>query len=221
VWTPCPAGRRPVGGALAPVADHRLGIWGLTDRVSVFHAWPVWGLAGKGWDHVSGKRCSRLDLHGCNPGPGYAARDLNTQGTKLAYGSLRLRDGVRAAPSSSQVVSRIFSAPPLWAPARVIPGRTLLEGEGRVGYRASSQLQSTPPFRLKRLPGVPVPVPLLRLVRRKDSQASPSPLGGLAGKPALTAQGRIRTLRTGPPTGASALDPAGYGGDRGEQWNAA
>lgn len=196
-----PSRKAPRGGALAPVADHRLGIWGLTDRVSVFHAWPVWGLAGKGWDHVSGKSCSGLDLLGCDPGPGYVARDLNTRGTELAYRSLRLRDGVRAAPSSSRLMPRMLGVPPLCAPARVIPGRTLLEGEGRVGYRASPQLQSTPLFRLQRLPEVPVPVPLLRPVRRKDPQASPSPVGGLAGKPALTAQGRIRTLRTGLPTG--------------------
>lgn len=124
------------------------------------HAWPVGGLAGKGWDHVSEKRCSGLDLLGCDPGPGYAARDVNTRESDVAYGSLRLRDGVRAAPSSSQVVSRILGAPPLWAPARVIPGRTLLEGEGRVGYRASPQLQRTSLFGRWGLPGVPVPVPL-------------------------------------------------------------
>jgi hypothetical protein len=210
-----------VGGALAPVADHRLGIWGLTDRVSVFHAWPVWGLAGKGWDHVSGKRCSGLDLLGCDPGPGYAARDLNTRGTELAYRSLRLRDGVRAAPSSSRLMPRMLGVPPLCAPARVIPGRTLLEGEGRVGYRASPQLQSTPLFRLQRLPGVPVPVPLLRLVRRKDSQASRSPLGGVGSR--VSADGSAGGFA---PSGqgrqpAVALDPAGYDADRGERWNAA
>ena len=50
-------------------------------------------------------------------------------------------------------------APPLRAPARVIPGRTLVEGEGRVGYRASPQLQSTPLFRRRWLSAVPIPVP--------------------------------------------------------------
>ena len=54
---------------------------------------------------------------------------------------------------------RIVGAPPLCTPARVIPGRTLLEGEGRVGDRASPQLQNTPFFRLQWPVGVPVPVP--------------------------------------------------------------
>jgi hypothetical protein len=50
-------------------------------------------------------------------------------------------------------------APPRCAPARVIPGRTLLEGEGRVGSRASPQVQSTPSGGWWGLFGVPVPVP--------------------------------------------------------------
>ena len=49
-------------------------------------------------------------------------------------------------------------APPLCAQARGIPGRTLLEGEGRIGYRASPQLQSRPLFRRRWLSAVPVPV---------------------------------------------------------------
>ena len=39
------------------------------------------------------------------------------------------------------------------------PGRTLLEGEGRVGYRASPQVQSTPSGPWWRLADGPVPVP--------------------------------------------------------------
>ena len=50
-------------------------------------------------------------------------------------------------------------APPLRAPARVILGRTLLEGEGRVGYRATPQLQSTPFLWWRWLSAVPIPVP--------------------------------------------------------------
>jgi hypothetical protein len=38
-------------------------------------------------------------------------------------------------------------------------GRTLLEGEGRVGYRASPQVQSTPSGLLWRLADGPIPVP--------------------------------------------------------------
>ncbi len=41
----------------------------------------------------------------------------------------------------------------------MFPGRTLLEGEGRVGYRASPQLQSRPSACWWRLQEVPVPVP--------------------------------------------------------------
>jgi hypothetical protein len=141
---------------LAPVADHHLGIWGLTGRVSVIHAWPVWGLAGKEWDHVSGKRCSGLGLPGCDPLPGYAARDLNTRDSELAYGSLQLRDGVRAAPSSSRLMPRMLGGPPFCAPTRVIPGRTLLEGGVRAGSQASPQLQITPSGSPWRLGGVPV-----------------------------------------------------------------
>jgi hypothetical protein len=52
-------------------------------------------------DHVSEKRCSGLDPLGCDLGPGYAAWCFNTRETELASRSLRLRDDVRAAPSSS------------------------------------------------------------------------------------------------------------------------
>jgi hypothetical protein len=130
----------------------RVGCLGFTHGLS--GAWQV-----RTGDHVWEKRCSGLDLLGCDPGSGYAARDFNTRETELAYRSLPLRDGVRAAPSSSPVVCRIVGAPPLCAPARVIPGRTLWEGEGRVGSRASPQLQSTPSGRWWRLLGGPVPVP--------------------------------------------------------------
>jgi hypothetical protein len=45
------------------------------------------------------------------------------------------------------------------APAQVLTGRTLWEGEERVGSRASPQLQSTPLFEWRWPAGVPVPVP--------------------------------------------------------------
>jgi hypothetical protein len=85
-----------------------------------------------------------LDLLGCDHGSGYTAQGFNMRETGVAYGSLRLRDGIRATPSGSQLLCRIVGAPPLCAPARVFPGRTLLEGEGRVGSRASPQSQITP-----------------------------------------------------------------------------
>ena len=89
-----PTERRPVGGALAPVA-----------AVTSSHQ----GLPVKG-DHVWEKRCSGLDLLGCDPG---------------------------------------FGA----------PGRTLVKGEGRVGSRASPQVQSTSFFSWRWPAAVPVPVP--------------------------------------------------------------
>ncbi len=77
----------------------------------------------------------------------------------MAYCSVRLRADVHAAPARSLEWWVHPIAPPLCAPARVIPGRTLLEGEGRVGYRASPQVQSTPLFRRQWLSAVPIPVP--------------------------------------------------------------
>jgi len=65
----------------------------------VVHGWPVWGLAGKETDHVWEKRCSGLDLLGCDPGPGYAAQDFNTRDSELAYGSLQHLTGVLATPA--------------------------------------------------------------------------------------------------------------------------
>ncbi len=91
---------------------------------------------GRKGDHVWEKRCSGLDLLGCDPGSGYAALRFNTRESEVACGSLLLRDDARATSPSSPVVCRIVGAPPLCAPARVIPGRTLWEGEGRVGSRA-------------------------------------------------------------------------------------
>lgn len=132
------------------------GIKARSGRVSVVQAWPAYccaeafglGLAGKEWhgDHVGEKRCSGLDLLGCEPRPGYAARGINRRESAVAYGSLRLRDGVRAMSSSSRWWLRMLGAPPRTAPARVIPGLTLWESEGWVGSRISPQLQRTSLF---------------------------------------------------------------------------
>jgi hypothetical protein len=154
-----PTGRRPVRGALAPVAavsssHQELPVGCLWFTRCLSGAWQ-----GRNGDHVWEKRCSGLDLLGCDPGSGYAALDVRTRESEVACGSLLLRDDARATSPSSPVVCRIVGAPPLCAPARVIPGRTLLEGEGRVGSRASPQLQSTPFFRWQWPAGVPVPVP--------------------------------------------------------------
>jgi hypothetical protein len=136
-----------VGGALAPVAAVTSSHQGLPVGCLWFTHDLSGAWQGRKGDHVWEKRCSGLDLLGCDPGPGYVARGFNTRETELASRSLLLRDDVRAASPSSPVVCRIVGAPPLCAPARVLPGRTLVEGEGRVGFRASPQLQSTPLFR--------------------------------------------------------------------------
>jgi hypothetical protein len=128
------------------------GVCGFTHDLS--GAWQ-----GRNGNHVWEKRCSGLDLLGCDPGSGYAARGFNTRETELAYRSPRLRDDARVASPSSPCVCRIVGAPPLCTPARVIPGRTLLEGGTWVGYRASPQVQGTPFFRWWWPAGVPVPVP--------------------------------------------------------------
>jgi len=154
-----PTGRRPVGGALAPVAAVTSSHQGLPVGCLCFTHDLSGAWQERNGDHVSGKRCSRLDLLGCDPGSGYAARGFNTRETELAYRSLLLRDDARAASSSSPVVCRIVGAPPFCAPARMFPGRTLLEGEGRVGSRASPQLQRTPLFSWRWPAGVPVSVP--------------------------------------------------------------
>ncbi len=171
-----PTGRRPVGGALAPAWDHRPGIWGsIGSGVLVF----TLGLSGawqerKG-DHVSGKRCSRLDLPGCDPGSGTAARGVNTRETELASRSLLLRDDVRAASPSSPVLCRIVDAPPSCAPARVF-----LAG---LSWKAGSGLAPGPPLKFKvRLfsaGGGPLECRFpyhQKPSQRNDSHATPSPL---------------------------------------------
>ena len=119
------------------------------------------GPGRQGKEITSGRRDARgLTFSVVIPARGYATQGVRTRETELATRSLRLRDDARAASPSSPVVCRIVGAPPLCAPARVLPGRTLLEGECRVGSRASPQLQSTPLFGWRWAAGVPVPVPL-------------------------------------------------------------
>jgi hypothetical protein len=170
-----PTGRRPARGALAPVAavtsSHQglpVGCLWFTRRLS--GPWQ-----GRKGDHVWEKRCSGLDLLGCDPGSGTAARELRTREIELAYRSLQLRDDARAAPSRSPVVCRFVGVPPLRAPARVIPGRTLLEGEGWVG--------SLPPLNFNVRPcsnrggRLECLFPYLQKPsQRNASQACPSPL---------------------------------------------
>jgi len=157
---PGPTARRPGWGRLSTgrgsppwhLGPDPIGCLSFTHRLS--GAWQV-----REEDHVWEKRCSELDLLSCDQRSGYAARDFKTRETGVAYDSLRLRDGVRATPSSSPLVCRIVGAPPLGAPARVFPGRTLWEGEGRVGSRTSPQLQITPFVPGLEPAWVPVPVP--------------------------------------------------------------
>ena len=146
-------------GALAPVAAATSSHQGLPIGCLWFTHALSGAWQGRNGNHVWEKRCSGLGLLGCDPGSGTAARGFNRRQTELAYRSLRLRDDVRAASPSSPCVCRIDGAPPLGAPARAFPGRTLLEGEGRVGSRASPQRQSTPLFSWRSPAAVPVPVP--------------------------------------------------------------
>jgi hypothetical protein len=139
-----PTKKAPRGGALAPVAAVTSSHQGLPVGCLWFTHDLSGAWQGRNGNHVWEKRCSGLDLLGCDPGSGYATRGFNTRETKLAYRSLRLRDDARAASPRSPVVCRIVGAPPLCAPARVIPGRTLVEEEVRVGSRASPQVQITP-----------------------------------------------------------------------------
>ena len=149
-----PWGRRPVGGALAPVADHRLGIWGLV-RSGVWNSrMACLGLAGK-----EGITLERRDARGLTFSAATPARvmqpGISKRGKQNWHMAQPLRDGVRAAPS------RILQSPitpPLRPPARAIPGRTLLEGKAQVGSRASPQLQGTSPGSRWGLLAVPVPV---------------------------------------------------------------
>jgi hypothetical protein len=101
-WRAEAAKGAPCRGALAPVAA----VTSSHQALPVGCLWFTHGLSGawqerKG-DHVWEKRCSGLDLLGCDPGSGYAAQDLRTRETEVAYCSVRLRDGVRAAPSRSR-----------------------------------------------------------------------------------------------------------------------
>ena len=158
-------------GALAPVARFTAGISRSTwSGVWWNHDSPVWGLAGKENDHGSGERCSGLDLISGDRGPGYAARGINNRGIRSGVSLLRLRGDVLATSPSSPWVSRISSAPPLCAPARVIPGRTLLGV--KVGFAPVPSLN----FKLRRLAlsdeCLEVPVPVLLQTRSNAARFS-------------------------------------------------
>jgi len=126
--------------------------------VGCFHDSPVWGLAGKDNGHVSAERCAGLDLSSCDRGSGYAIRGISNRNIKSGVSFMRLRGDGRAASPSSLWGWRMSSAPPLCAPARVIPGRTLLE------VKAGSAPIPSLTFKLNPLPlsgpcpKVPVPV---------------------------------------------------------------
>jgi len=111
------------GGHLLTPTTADLGcLWFTHDLSTAAQKPSAWAWQKRKGDHVWEKRCSGLDLLGCDPGSGYAARGFNTRETELASRSLLLRDDVRAASPSSPVVCRIVGAPPLCAPARVLPG---------------------------------------------------------------------------------------------------
>ena len=178
-----------MGGALAPVADHGLGSWGRSRsgvwgfRSGLSGAWQ----ARKG-DRVGEKRCSGLDLLGCDPGSGYAARGVKWRELKLAYRSLRLRDDLRARPSSSLIKFTLG----LSHLGRTSAGRTgsgdpwpdSLGGWG-TGWLPGlpPQLQITPLFRWRWPAGVPIPVP-------RPSGVVPSGISA-ARRPRRKSQGRV------------------------------
>ena len=170
-----PTGRRPVGGALAPVAAVTSSHQGLPVGCLWFTHALSGAWQGRKGDHVWETRCSRLDRLGCDPDPGYAARGVNTRGTELAYRSLRLRDDARAASPSSPCVCRIVGAPPLCAPARVIPGRTLLEVKAGLAPIPSLNF-NVRPFSAGGGPLECLFPYQLKPSQRNDSHASPSPL---------------------------------------------
>ena len=94
--------RRPVGGALAPVARFTAGISRSTwSGVCGVHDSPVGGLAGKESGHVSAERCSELDLSSCDRGQGYTAQGIHNCGFQSGVLLLRLRGDVRATSPSS------------------------------------------------------------------------------------------------------------------------
>ena len=73
-----PIGRRPVGGALAPVAAATSSHQGLP----VGCLWFTHDLSGA-WqertgDHVWEKRCSGLDLLGCDPGSPSVSKEVRS-----------------------------------------------------------------------------------------------------------------------------------------------
>ena len=136
-----PSKWRPVAGALSPVADGHLGSWGALrsgacgSTISMgLTTWlsPCRVPAGIEWpSDGTEQRCSRLGLISCSLRLGYAAQVWTVGSLLVAYDSSSTGWRSRRAVEDKVCagVRRISSAPPLCAPARVIPGRTLLEAE--------------------------------------------------------------------------------------------
>ncbi len=151
-----------MGGALAPVADHRLGIWGLIGSGVCGSRITCLGPGRKGMEITSGRRDARsLTFSVVIPARAMQPKieERGNQKWRMALCPCGMAFSLRHRVHL--VVQQPFEslAPPRCTPARVIPGRTLWEGEGRVGSRASPQVQSTPFFRRRRPAGGPVPVP--------------------------------------------------------------
>jgi hypothetical protein len=64
-----------MGGRLSTGRGDHLLTPRIAGRVSVVHASPVWAWQERNEDYVCEKRCSGLDLLGCDPGLDYAAQD--------------------------------------------------------------------------------------------------------------------------------------------------
>ena len=177
-----------MGGALAPVAAATSSHQGLPVGCLWFRHDLSWAWQGRKGDHVWEKRCSGLDLLGCDPSSGYAARGVKWRELKLAYRLLRLRDGFRATPSSSLIKFTLG----LSHLGRTSAGRTgsgdpwpdSLGGWG-TGWLPDlpPQLQITPLCRRWWPAGVPIPVP-------RPSGVVPSGISA-ARRPRRKSQGRV------------------------------
>lgn len=147
-----PWGRRPMGGAFAPVASGHPGISGALGRVSGFPRSTCLGPGRQGNGHDAVERCSRLDLLSCDRGPGYAARGVNGRDSAMACGSTQ--SGWRSRCATEVMIQDCTS---FAGTGSGEPGRTLVGGA--VGLvPASPQVQLTPLAQLWRVLGVPVPV---------------------------------------------------------------
>ena len=107
-----------MGGTLAPVTDHRLGIWGKTWSGVYCSGMVCLVPDRKGADHITEKRCSGLELLGCDPGSGYTVLRFNTQNWLIALCGYGIT--ARAASSSRQALcNTVYKGPlgPVWSPS--------------------------------------------------------------------------------------------------------